>query len=241
IRHINAVAPGGPRYDPAKTGEELRGQDNVIWLCQTCAALIDYDDHKYSVETLRSWKALAEQRAATALTSFADTDWPKNIKSQCKILLTACDQAATANAKGIALEDLMDAMFGSEDGLAVAGRRVSTDDEEMDLVLMNNVNRPFWLALNSPLLFVECRNWTKRVATKDVRDFEIKLQNHGVLVKVGVFVSINGFTSEVASELKRMSRSNYHVVMIERNDIVAYLNSNDGVIAWLEKCVCKLH
>lgn len=241
IAHITAIKAYGPRYDQSLSDEQRLGQENLLWLCHTCAALIDYDVAKYSVEILRAWKSQAEKTAATALTTFEDDDWPKDIKSQCKRLLVACDKATTSSEKGKALEDLMDAMFGSEVGLAVSDRRVSTCDEEIDLVLMNNVNRPFWLALNSPLLFVECKNWTRHIGTKDVRDFEVKLQNHTFLVKVGVFVSINGFSSEVASELKRMSRSNYHVVMIERADIVAYLDASEGVLSWLEKRICKLH
>lgn len=39
--HINAAAPGGPRYDPAQTPEQRSSIDNGIWLCATCGTLID--------------------------------------------------------------------------------------------------------------------------------------------------------------------------------------------------------
>lgn len=240
IAHISAVSPAGQRYDPSKADAERQSIDNAIWLCATCAKLIDYDAHKYSAEILRGWKAHAEQVATAALSSFQDGAWPQDIKSQCRALMQACDEAPSTGQKGKSLEDLVEVLFTSGEGLVLADKRVSTDDEEIDLVCINNVNRPFWLALTSPLLFVECKNWTKNVGTKEIRDFEIKLQNHGAMTKIGFFVSLNGFTSEVASELKRMGRSAYHVVLIERQDIVEYLASDVGILNWLETKMCKL-
>jgi hypothetical protein len=65
--HITAASPGGPRYDANLTPEERRGAENGIWCCQNCGHLIDTDQHGYSVETLRSWKADAEKRAAQSI------------------------------------------------------------------------------------------------------------------------------------------------------------------------------
>ena len=47
--HITAASQGGPRYDPELTSEERGSIDNTIWLCQTCAKLIDSDEPRYSV------------------------------------------------------------------------------------------------------------------------------------------------------------------------------------------------
>ena len=38
--HIRAAAPGGPRYDPAMTGQERAHYDNGIWLCAAHAPLV---------------------------------------------------------------------------------------------------------------------------------------------------------------------------------------------------------
>jgi len=48
------------------------------------------------------------------------------------------------------------------------------------------------------------------------------------MTKIGFFVGLNGFTSEVLSELKRMGRSRYHIVLIERADIVEVLPAKFG-------------
>jgi hypothetical protein len=61
--HIAAASPGGKRYDPQQTPEQRKSLENGIWLCQTCAHLIDSDEIRYTVELLKEWKAAAEASA----------------------------------------------------------------------------------------------------------------------------------------------------------------------------------
>jgi WD40 repeat protein len=61
--HITAAAPGGPRYNSALSSDERRSITNGIWLCQSCAKLIDSDEARFSVQILGQWKAEAELQA----------------------------------------------------------------------------------------------------------------------------------------------------------------------------------
>lgn len=54
--HIRAASPGGPRYDPRQTPEQRRSIENGIWLCSTCAQVIDKDEAVHTAELLRKWK-----------------------------------------------------------------------------------------------------------------------------------------------------------------------------------------
>ncbi len=65
--HICAASPGGPRYDPGMTPEERAGIENGIWLCQSCAKMIDSDPATYTVSSLKRWRRVAEQRAQESL------------------------------------------------------------------------------------------------------------------------------------------------------------------------------
>jgi hypothetical protein len=65
--HITAASPGGARYDPGLTQAQRRCAENGIWLCQTCGKLIDNDELRYPVSTVREWKVRAEKRAAREL------------------------------------------------------------------------------------------------------------------------------------------------------------------------------
>jgi hypothetical protein len=61
--HITGAAPGGPRYDSALSTNARRSIGNGIWLCQSCAKLIDSDEARYTPARLRQWKQ--ESEAAT--------------------------------------------------------------------------------------------------------------------------------------------------------------------------------
>jgi hypothetical protein len=67
--HITAASPQGERYDPALTPEERSSINNGIWLCQTCAKLVDNDPIRYPAATLEVWKRAAEQAAIKELES----------------------------------------------------------------------------------------------------------------------------------------------------------------------------
>lgn len=71
--HICAAAPGGPRYDSAMTTEERKSPENGIWLCQSCAKLVDSDPTKYSKDLLIGWKKFAESTSALELERHIDT------------------------------------------------------------------------------------------------------------------------------------------------------------------------
>lgn len=61
--HIRAAAPGGPRYDPTQTPAQRAAIENGLWVCATCADIIDRDHDAYSVEDLHQIKEDAERLA----------------------------------------------------------------------------------------------------------------------------------------------------------------------------------
>lgn len=64
--HITAAASRGPRFNPGLTPDERKSPDNGIWLCATCADLVDNDEDTYPVELLNNWKAQTEIFIKTA-------------------------------------------------------------------------------------------------------------------------------------------------------------------------------
>lgn len=58
--HITAAAEGGPRYNANFTVEQRKSIDNGIWLCNSCAKMIDNDEKQYPIELLYVWKSVAE-------------------------------------------------------------------------------------------------------------------------------------------------------------------------------------
>lgn len=66
--HITAASVGGPRYDGTLTPQERKSINNGLWLCYSCATLIDRDEFYYTKELLHSWKESAEKKASDAIT-----------------------------------------------------------------------------------------------------------------------------------------------------------------------------
>lgn len=58
--HICAASPGGPRYDVNQSPDERSDIENGIYLCETCATLIDRDPGRFPASELRAWKAKHE-------------------------------------------------------------------------------------------------------------------------------------------------------------------------------------
>jgi hypothetical protein len=65
--HVTAASADGPRFDPSLTPDERRSAKNGIWLCQSCAKLVDNDPIRYGADVLRQWKVLAEKSVAQEL------------------------------------------------------------------------------------------------------------------------------------------------------------------------------
>ena len=54
--HITAAAVGGPRYNELLSSDERSDIANGIWLCSSCATLIDKDPDTYTLPLLYLWK-----------------------------------------------------------------------------------------------------------------------------------------------------------------------------------------
>lgn len=77
--HITAASPGGPRYDSTLTPEERKSSGNGIWLCQSCAKLVDNDETRYTKDLLTRWKEAAEQEALREIESPSGKIRPSDI------------------------------------------------------------------------------------------------------------------------------------------------------------------
>jgi hypothetical protein len=71
--HITAASSGGPRFDETISPEARASILNAIWLCQSCAKLVDNDPLKYTVHLMTKWKITAEEYAESLLNKKAST------------------------------------------------------------------------------------------------------------------------------------------------------------------------
>jgi hypothetical protein len=99
--HITAAAPGGPRYDAGLSEEERKSAQNGIWLCQTCAKLIDNDAERYPSELLREWKRGAEERALASVSGATSTLGEVGLSSSAALLAGEVDRLAAQMSEAV--------------------------------------------------------------------------------------------------------------------------------------------
>lgn len=117
------------------------------------------------------------------------------------------------------LENFLVDLFSTIDWLNIVANNLNNGDEEIDIILQNNIHEWFFANLNSPLLLVEAKNREKNVPTAIARDFTFKTRFHKNLTRVGILVSVNGYTWEVDEVLKRLWSTEELLVLIEWVDI----------------------
>lgn len=92
--HICAAAKGGPRYDERMTSEERSSLENGIWLCQTCATLIDKDIDFYTKDVLLQWKKIAEEMAILEVQTASPSQSFEQDKDLIKFYVQCFDRPA---------------------------------------------------------------------------------------------------------------------------------------------------
>ncbi|MCT2224092.1 restriction endonuclease [Microbacterium paraoxydans] len=149
--------------------------------------------------------------------------------------LNADRSASTNKQRGDALERLVEALFNAEGpDLLVAEKNFRTEEEEIDLVLRSNLPDPFWLAQKSPYWFVECKNWSNPVGVEELRVFESKIHDRRSTVRVGVFVSTQGFYGTAVDRLKTAQTKDIGLIYaITLEDIRGLLDRRQSLSDWL--------
>jgi hypothetical protein len=195
---------------------------------------------RFDLERDLARKVEVDDRVFRVLSSREEHVQDHYARARVRTALSELSAAQTSQAKGEVLESLMEAIFSIKPQLEVVGRNSRTGDEEIDLILKNNVSRPFWTSLASPLLFVECKNWARPVGASELRNFEVKLQNHAHKTKIGMLVAPGGFTRDATEALKRASRSSCMMVLVTGEDLQALAEGETSVLDWLEGLLCRI-
>lgn len=142
--HVTAASPGGPRYNPSLTPEQRKDIGNGIWLCQSCAKLVDTDETRYTEPVLARWKLYAEREALKQVESAPGRIGSSDAEA-LKEYAAHFDRAALHDALRYcgsykkfaeALGDLIGLLnTGSVQGRAVTKRRADFDNPGWRLAL----------------------------------------------------------------------------------------------------------
>ncbi len=98
------------------------------------------------------------------------------------------------NKKGKHFEDVVKELVALVEGLEVVGSNVNNGIQEIDIQVRNRNQENVWEAVFDPMVFIECKNWSEPVKSKEVRDFEGKLIHSNL--KAGILISVNGLSGD---------------------------------------------
>lgn len=148
-------------------------------------------------------------------------------------MLDACDTAATADAAGDRLEDLISYVFEKFPGITLHERNI------LDAPRAHEIDLAFWhlqakspVGFLDPIVIVECKNTGTPVGSRDVGWFVRKLQDHGA--NVGIFVALAGITGAQAGNanahsevLAALVRDRIKILLLDRDDLARLTTTDD--------------
>lgn len=148
-----------------------------------------------------------------------------------------CKMESDKHKKGKLLEQFTVSLFSTIKGFIPVASNLNTINEEFDAIFRNNVDRPFLQALSSPLIIFECKNWSKKVDIREVKAFSVDLFDHNNLVKIGIFIAVNGFEAGCAVQQIRLSASDKILILITGEEVEKFLYSTKDTLEWLEDLI----
>lgn len=193
-----------------------------------------------TVETL-SLKAKGYARAFDTLMGNSKTQQVEYLRSKIfENWQSIFEKDITNYDKGRRLENLMANIFSGISGIDVVSMNLATETQELDIVLKNKINSPFFISLSSPFIFVECKNWSTKVGTKEARIFESKLRQSTNNANIGVFVAVNGVTRGFQDLINNLKRDKVNIVLITNKDINDLILDQDFEIeTWFEDLITR--
>jgi dCTP deaminase len=130
-------------------------------------------------------------------------------------------------AKGKVLEEFMDKLFTGLDGLSVLKRNARLRAEELDLVIMNSLDKGFWRLAGSPII-VECKNWSAKVGAREISVLIEKLQALSPDAKTGILVALSDITgrpnSNAVLKIREGRQRGRYILLLNRTDLEKIVN-----------------
>lgn len=124
--------------------------------------------------------------------------------------------------KGKLLEQVMKEIFELVPSLKVVGSNVNDGMEEIDIQLRNYNHEHIWAEFEG-MIFVECKNWSQPIDSKEIDNFQGKLERNGL--HSGILVAMMGVTgSHVRLEgawgvIKMCLQNGCKIVVLDGKDL----------------------
>lgn len=162
-----------------------------------------------------------------------------------QLLARARDDTLNTDARGVALEDLAELIFGAVPGVEVAATR-SVDifrSQELDVVCRND-QLVDGLSDFDHIVPVECKNWSSPVGSMEVAWFDTKLRVRSRTT--GVLIAMNGITGDPhsltsANQIVSLALAEGRSILVLRDVEIEALQSGEELAALLKRKEVELN
>jgi hypothetical protein len=146
----------------------------------------------------------------------------------------ALDPARTPQERGAQLETFAVELFGRV--FRVVERNLRTETEELDLVLEFPGGPSNWA--RTPLILVECKNWSSRVPQQDLSALATKARLDDMSLVFAL--SVAGFTHDARIQAERIRQHDrLLMVLIDGEDIQSFFGENETADDFLQRLQCR--
>lgn len=147
-------------------------------------------------------------------------------------LLTQVINAEESN-KGKLLEKLATAIFITVKGLKIIKVNARLKAEELDLVLQNDIDSGFWRMAGSPII-VECKNWSRKVGSKEISILGDKLESVSPDAKTGILITLKGVTGSSSSnailKIREMRQRGRYIIVLDLKCVEEIANGTNAAL-----------
>jgi hypothetical protein len=150
----------------------------------------------------------------------SQSQWSGQLHQIYDSFLSKVRTAQTNDEKKHSLEYLAEFIFGTIDGLNVIDKDLRTSAEEIDRLIRNESNEPFWRNLGNPI-FIECKNWEEPVSAATIRDIKGKMESRNV--KTTFLFAKNGITGnkykDARLEVRQALGKGIYLIVLSLDDL----------------------
>jgi ActR/RegA family two-component response regulator len=130
------------------------------------------------------------------------------------------------NRKGKLLEEMVKLLFQATPGFGRVTTRLDNGIEEIDIKVDNRSDDPTWKDEGAYVLG-ECKNWSSRCGTGEVRNFRGKLTAKYNRVRAGFLFAPGGFTKEVHEDVRSHKEGTVLIILVDADDLERWIAADD--------------
>lgn len=126
--------------------------------------------------------------------------------------------------KGTLLEELMLVLWRSIPGFEQTVPNSQSNDEEIDLVVVNQSKDEFWKK-ESTIFLIECKNWMTKVDPREIDRLFQKIERKQGRCRLGFFVAPEGFTTGVETTLLANRKDDKVIVPLAKEALLGLVQA----------------